>query len=499
MERIERVVIVGGGTSGWISAALISKVFGRTLKITLIESDQIGTIGVGEATIPPLLKLNRVLGLNEAKFVAETQGSFKLGIEFENWTRIGERYMHTFGGLGKDTRFCDFPSLWRRSLDGKNGADLWDYSLNYQAAHQNKFAKIPKDKRMGLGNLAYAYHFDAGLYAKFLRQYSERLGVARIEGKIDQVNQNKETGYIESLHLDNGQVVEGDFFIDCSGMRSLLIHGAMGVDFEDWGDWLPCDRAVTVQSKNVGPPPPYTVSSAQVAGWQWRIPLQHRTGNGLVHSSKYLSEDEARELLLKNLEGEPIGEPRFINFRTGMRKEQWHKNCVAVGLAGGFIEPLESTSIHFIQRAVFKLLDKFPRNGIKEEEVKQFNTEFAREFYNVRDFIILHYHLNDREEEFWVKCREMEIPDSLHHKIETFRKTGKVFRDPDVLFTHQSWYQVMVGQGVVPEDYHPFADTTSEEELDAMLLKLKGNINELVSKLPTHQQFINRFSPAKPN
>jgi len=497
-NKIEQVVIVGGGTAGWITAALLIKVLGRAIKIKLVESEEIGTIGVGEATIPPLQKLNRVLGLNEAQFVKATQGSFKLGIDFVNWTRIGERYMHTFGMLGKDVRFCDFVSLWRRSHDGEDGHDLWDYSFNYQAAKQNKFAKIPKDKRNGLGDLGYAYHFDAGLYAKFLRGYSEQRGVTRIEGKIDRVNKDKKTGFISSVHLDDGQEIDGDFFIDCSGMRSLLLGETLGSEFEDWGEWLPCDRALAVQSKNQGEPPPYTVSTAEVAGWQWRIPLQHRTGNGLVFSSKYLSEDDARKILLKNLEGEPIGEPRLIKFRTGMRKEQWKANCVAIGLAGGFIEPLESTSIHFIQRAVFKLLDKFPHRGIQPEEVNQYNREFRREFYNVRDFIILHYHLNQRDEEFWVKCREMDIPDSLRRKIEIFRTTGKVFKDQDVLFTHHSWYQVMLGQGIFPEDYHAFADTASPEDLKSMLDKLKMDIDKQVARLPTHQNFISRFCPAKP-
>lgn len=495
--KIEQVVIVGGGTAGWIAAALLVKVLGRAIKIKLIESEEIGTIGVGEATIPPLQKLNRVLGLNEAQFVSATQGSFKLGIDFVNWTRIGERYMHTFGTIGKDARFCDFVSLWRRSLDENKADSLWDYSLNYQAARQNRFAKIPREQRGILGNLAYAYHFDAGLYARFLRAYSEKRGVSRVEGKVDKVNKDKDTGFISSVCLEDGQEIAADFFIDCSGMRSLLLGEALGSEFEDWGEWLLCDRALAVQSRNQGEPPPYTVSTAEAAGWQWRIPLQHRTGNGLVYSSQYMSEDEARETLLKNLQGEPMGEPRLIKFRTGMRKEQWKANCVAIGLAGGFIEPLESTSIHFIQRALFKLLDKFPHRGIQPEEVNQYNQEFAREFYNVRDFIILHYHLNQRDEEFWVKCREMEIPDSLRRKIEIFRTTGKVYRDPEVLFTQHSWYQVMLGQGVMPEDYHPFADTASPEELNTMLEKLRTDIERQVSRLSSHQDFINRYCPAR--
>lgn len=497
-KKIQKVVIVGGGTAGWISAALISKVLGKTIDICLIESDQIGTIGVGEATIPPLQRLNRVLGINEAEFVAATQGTFKLGIEFENWTRIGERYMHTFGGLGKDGRFCDFVSLWRRGLDGGASQDLWDYSLNYQAAKSNKFAKMPKDKQMGLGNLGYAYHFDASLYAQYLRERSEQQGVVRIEGTIDKVNQNNDTGFIESLHLQGGETVEGDLFIDCSGMRSLLLGETLGVEFEDWQQWLPCDRAVAVQSENTGETVPYTVSSAQVAGWQWRIPLQHRTGNGLVYSSVFLSDDEAVALLLSNLKGKALAEPRVIKFRTGMRKQQWVKNCVAIGLAGGFIEPLESTSIHFIQRALFKLIDKFPRDGVKEEEINQYNREFEREYYNVRDFIIMHYHLNDRDDsEFWVQCRDMDIPDSLQRKLEIFRTTGKVFREEEVLFSHQSWYQVMLGQGIMPEDYHPLADSLSDQELEAMFANIRENITQLVSRLPSHQKFIDQYSPAQ--
>ncbi len=496
-NQINNIVIVGGGTSGWISAALLSQVLGKNLNITLVESDQIATIGVGEATIPPLMRLNKILDLDESNFVSSTQGSFKLGIDFVNWKRIGERYMHTFGKVGVDSKFCDFPSLWRRSLAEGRSSDFWDYSFHYQVARQNKFTKLPKNLKSILGKLPYAYHFDASLYAKLLKTYSEDRGVKRIEGIIEDVNKTKE-GFISSVRLENNQEIKGDFFIDCSGIRSLLLGKALNVEFEDWGEWLPCDSALAVQTKNIHAPPPYTVSTALPCGWQWRIPLQHRTGNGLVYSSCYWDVEEATKVLLENVEGEPINEPRLIKFRTGMRKEQWKNNCVGIGLAGGFIEPLESTSIHFIQRAVLKLINKFPRNGIKQAEINRFNRELHDEYYNVRDFIILHYHLNERDEEFWVKCREMDIPETLKEKIDIFHECGKNFADSEMLFSPSSWYQVMVGQGLMPKDYHPFADTFTEEQMENRLLRIKSAIELQVSKMSSHAEFIQKFCPARP-
>ncbi|SEA08938.1 tryptophan halogenase family protein [Microbulbifer marinus] len=491
-ERIiKNLVILGGGTAGWMTAALMAKVLGKSIGITLVESDKIGTVGVGEATIPPIINFNQALGLNEQEFLQATKGTIKLGIQFEDWYRRGESYMHAFGTVGKNFPFCDFHHFWRRSKLGGNDSSYWDYSLNYQAAIHNKFAPLAQIKGTNLPGLSYAYHFDAGLYAKFLRQYSEGKGVKRIEGTVQDITLRSGDGFVESLLLENGATVAGDLFVDCTGMAALLIDKTLGVEFEEWSKWLPCDRAMAVPSAGSRPLVPYTRSIAHAAGWQWRIPLQHRTGNGIVYSSRHWSDDDAREVLMSNLDGAPLAEPKLIPFRTGRRARQWEKNVVSIGLSSGFLEPLESTSIHLIQSAATRLIKSFPHRGVKPEEVAEFNRQSRVEIERIRDFIILHYKVNQRRDsDFWRDCEEMEIPAALADKIELFRRTGKVFRNYDDLFTEAAWQQVMIGQGIFPEDHHSIADSLSEPQLEDLMHSLKTLVDGSVKSLPDHEQFL---------
>nr|WP_255771864.1 tryptophan halogenase family protein [Microbulbifer guangxiensis] len=481
---------MGGGTAGWMTAALMVKVLGKGIGITLVESDKIGTVGVGEATIPPIINFNQALGLNEKEFLKATKGTIKLGIQFENWFQQGDSYMHAFGNIGKNFPFCDFHHFWVKSRQSGGTSSFWEYSLNYQAAMHNRFAPLAQIKGTNLPGISYAYHFDAGLYAQYLRQYSESKGVKRIEGTVDQVNVNPESGFVESLQLDDGIEVHGDLFVDCTGMAALLIQKTLGAGFEDWSHWLQCDRAQAVPSAAVKPVVPYTRSIAHAAGWQWRIPLQHRTGNGIVYSSRHWNDEQARDVLMANLDGEALAEPKLISFRTGRRREAWKKNVVAIGLSSGFLEPLESTSIHLIQSAATRLIKSFPHRGIKHTEVAEFNRQTQVEFERIRDFIILHYKANKRSDSnFWRECATMRVPDSLQEKIELFRSTGKVFRDFDDLFTEVAWQQVMIGQGIMPEDYHTIADSLSETQMADLLESLKTLVDGTVKSLPDHEQF----------
>jgi len=491
--KISNVVIVGGGTAGWLTAALLVKTLGKALNITLVESDQVGIIGVGEATIPPIVDFNRALGIDEQEFLKATNGTIKLGIAFENWTKPGESYMHSFGSVGKNLAFCDFHHLWLKSRALGNQQPFDHYSLNYRAASANKFAPLTHIPGTNLPGLAYAYHFDAGLYAKLLRKVSEAQGVTRIEGYIEQVHTHDESGFVENLTLANGQSISGDLFIDCSGLAALLIGKALNTGFEDWSHYLPCDRAVAVPSKSGDELKPYTRSIARTAGWQWQIPLQHRMGNGLVYSSKYLSDDEAKQQLLDGLDTEALDEPRIIPFRTGRRLQQWRKNVVSIGLSSGFLEPLESTSIHLIQTAATRLIKFFPNDGIKQVEIDEFNRQSKAEYECVRDFIILHYKINQRDDTpFWRDCRRMDIPTSLADKLALFKDSGKVFTSVEALFSDIAWQQVMIGQGVTPQDYHPIADTLSDEQLMDLMENLDTLIKRTVADLTTHQQFLRR-------
>ena len=484
---IKKVVIAGGGTAGWMAAAALGKLLGKNLSVTLIESDEIGTVGVGEATIPTLVFFHQLLGINEQAFMAATHGTFKLGIQFENWRSLNHRYIHAFGVTGKDCWAAGFQHFWLKGLEKGFSADFGDYCLERRAAEAHRFAHLPKN------GLNYAFHMDATQYAQFLKQFALPLGVERIEGKITSVQTRAEDGFIESITLNGERVIEADFFIDCTGFRGLLIEQALHTGYEDWSHWLPCDSAVAVQTESVSEPLPFTRSIAHHAGWQWRIPLQHRVGNGLVFCSKYLADEDAKQLLKNNIEGEPLTEPRVIKFKTGRRLKQWHKNCVALGLASGFLEPLESTSIHLIQQGIVRLLRMFPHHGVRQVDIDEYNKQTDFDVEHIRDFIILHYHVTERNDSpFWNYCRNMQVPASLAHRIQLFKETARVFRDGNELFD-DSWQQVMIGQGLMPEQYHPIVNTMPDAELKAFLDHIKSNVDKTVERLPTHQEYLRQY------
>ena len=487
-KGIKKVVIAGGGTAGWMVAALLSETIGKVVDIRLIESDEIGTVGVGEATIPPLVRYHKLCKINENEFMAAVEATFKLGIAFENWRDVNEDYIHSFGNTGVDHWTAGFQHLWLSGHQKGIATDYGDYCLELRAAEENKFAHLPKN------GLNYAYHLDASLYAKFLRKLSEKNNTQRVEGKIVKVNTDPESGFITSLTLESGEDIEGDLFVDCTGFRGLLIEQTLHAGYEDWSHWLPCDSAVAVQTESTGPAIPYTRSIAREAGWQWRIPLQSRVGNGMVYCSRYISDEEAREQLLANVEGKLLTEPRVIKFRPGQRLKQWSKNCVAVGLASGFLEPLESTSIHLIQRNTIRMLRMFPHDRIVQADIDEFNRQARVDIETIRDFIILHYCVTNRKDTpFWRYCRSMEIPDSLAHRIRLFRETGRVFRLEGELFAENSWIQVMLGQGIVPEQYHPVVDVMDDEELKSFLDQIKSNVDKTVSQLPTHDAYVRDY------
>ncbi|WP_338363039.1 tryptophan halogenase family protein [uncultured Pseudoalteromonas sp.] len=497
MKPIQHVVIAGGGTAGWIAAALLNKVLGKVINITLIESSTIGTIGVGEATIPPIIQLNNALGINEQDFINATHASIKLGIEFENWKNTSHSYMHAFGSFGKDFPFCDFYNFWVKGHISGSEDSLWNFSLNYQAAKQHKFAPLNTIPNTQLPGLSYAYHFDATRYAEYIKKLATSRGVKLVDAKIEQVNQCTHSGNITSLILDDDTEINGDLFIDCTGQRALLIEQTLNTGYVDWSHYLPCDSAVAVQSKGIDELKPYTRSIAHSAGWQWQIPLQSRIGNGLVYCSRYLSDDAATQLLLNNLPAEPITEPRVIKFKTGRRLKQWHKNVVSVGLASGFLEPLESTSIHLIQSAVTRLIKLFPHNGISDVLVSEFNKQSVNEIEHIRDFIILHYKLTEREDSaFWRQCKQMDVPDSLAHKLNLFKHTGQVVRENDELFAEVAWQQVFIGQGLTPDDYNSIVDSLSSEQLNDLFSTLKTLISSTVEQLPTHKEFLAKIKKA---
>jgi tryptophan halogenase len=490
-HKIKNITIVGGGTAGWVSAALLVKVLGKTHNIQLIESETIGIIGVGEATIPPITQLNNALGIDEARFLKATKGTIKLGIEFENWSSPNTRYMHAFGSVGKNLPFCDFNHLFSRAQKLGSKFSFGDFSLNYQAAKQGKFDKLGHIPGTNLPGIVHAYHFDASLYAKLLREYSENLGVQRIEGKVVNVEQHTDSGHVKHVVLESGQVIAGDLFIDCSGMRALLIEQTLNTGFEDWRHWLPCDRAIAIPCESTKPIAPYTRCVAKDAGWCWHIPLQHRMGNGIVYSSKFMSNEQAELTLRASLSGKPLAEPNVIKFKTGRRLKQWNKNVVAVGLSSGFLEPLESTSIHLIQMGIIRLLKCFPHHGFKDVEVAEYNRQSKIEFENVRDFIILHYKVNQREDSpFWQQCQRMDIPESLARKIELFKQSGKVFSEQDDVFTEIAWQQVLLGQEITPDDHHPMADTLSNEQLTDLMDNLDTLIQRSVAQMPSHERFL---------
>jgi tryptophan halogenase len=485
---VERVVIVGGGTAGWMAAAAAALFLhdGRRT-ITLVESDAIGTVGVGEATIPPIVNFNRLLGIDENEFLAATGGTYKLGIEFVGWSDRAARYFHPFGTFGRDISGIAFHQLWLK-LRARDGiGPIEDYSMSAVAARAGRFAHPAADPRDPLSTLSYAYHFDAGRYAAFLRARAEAGGVARVEGRIATVERDRESGHVAAVLLDDGRRVEGELFIDCSGFRSLLLGETMGVPFENWSHWLPCDRAVAVPTERSGPLLPYTRSTARDAGWQWRIPLQHRTGNGLVYSTAHMTDAEAERVLMAGLDAPNTADPSALSFTAGRRVRQWEGNVVALGLAGGFLEPLESTSIHLIQAGISKLFSLFPDRRFTAIERDTFNRLMGDAYVGVRDFIILHYHAAGRRETpFWRYVTGMAIPDSLADKVALFREKGRIFRYDDELFAVPNWVAVMLGQDVMPDGYDPVADALDDDRVAAALRQMRAGIAATAARMPPH-------------
>ena len=487
-QAVKRVVIAGGGTAGWTVAAALVKNLGPLLAITLVESDAIGTVGVGESTIPTARRFHELIGLDEQAFVRATGASFKLGIAFEDWARVGDRYFHSFGVTGPSTWMADFQHMWLEAREQGFAGELGDYCLELQAAKEGKF-------QGGRGSpLNYAYHLDATAYGQFLRRIAEPQGVQRVEGKIAEVKVAPDSGFIEALVLESGETVEGDLFIDCTGFRGLLIEGALATGWDDWSHWLPTDSALAVQTEAVGPARPYTRAVAHRAGWQWQIPLQHRVGNGLVYCSRFMSDDEAQALLAERVEGPMLTEPRLIRFKAGSRRKEWHKNCVAIGLASGFVEPLESTSIHLIMIAVTRLMQLFPFGGVNEAVAERYNDVARREIEGIRDFIILHYYLNERDEPFWQECRSLDIPASLAERIALFREGANAYQAADELFRTDSWVQVMLGQRLTPRSHHAMGQLMPPERLRTALAGAAEKVRQAVARLPAHQAFLDSVS-----
>lgn len=487
-EQTFRIVVVGGGTAGWMSAAALARFAPPGHEITLVESDAIGTVGVGEATIPPIRRFNDALGIDEAEFLRATKGSFKLAIEFAGWASEGHSYLHNFGEVGHQLGLLPFRHFWARGRAQGLAKPLAHYSANEIAARTGRMSTDARGP--GIPEVPYAYHFDAGLYARFLRQYAEARGVKRIEGLIAGAKR-ADNGTIAAVMLDDGRELAGDFFIDCSGFRGLLIEQELKTGYEDWRHWLPCDRAVAVPCEPAGDFTPFTRSTARQAGWQWRIPLQHRVGNGHVFCSDYVSEDEASAVLLANLDGQPLADPRTIPFVTGRRKQFWNRNVLAVGLSSGFLEPLESTSIHLIQSAITRLLTVFPGGPLEQKVIDGFNRRAIEEFEGIRDFIVLHYWANQRTGlPFWDRMRGMELPESLTQRVAEFEAVCQVQPRMDELFTESSWFQVMVGQGLVPRSWNPIADRYPEAELSAFLGKVEQACLDAVRPMPRHIDFL---------
>jgi tryptophan halogenase len=499
---IKNIVIVGGGTAGWMAAAALARLLRGRYAIRLVESDAISTVGVGESTIPMIRLFNQALGIDEDEFIRATQATFKLGIEFADWGRQGERYMHGFGKFGQDLWTLDFFQYWLAAHQAGAAPDLEHYSINRMAARAGKFMRPPQTgpgtANSPLADIVYAFHLDAGLYARYLRTYAEAHGVLRTEGTVAAVRQRPGDGFIESVVLENGVVIEGDLFLDCSGFRGLLIEQTLKTGFEDWSHWLPCDRAWAVPCESTGALQPYTRATARAAGWQWRIGLQHRTGNGHVFASRFMSEDEGAAILMANLDGAPLAEPRLLRFAAGKRTRVWNRNVVAVGLSSGFIEPLESTSIHLVQSTISRLISFFPDGGFAQADIDEFNRQCDFEVERIRDFIILHYHATARSDTpFWDHVRTMDIPETLRRKIDLYRSSGRVVRENNELFTEIGWQQVLHGQGVQARGHHPLADLPGADERRAFLGNIENVVGKCVGVMPAHRDFIAAIAAAR--
>jgi tryptophan halogenase len=493
-DAISKVVIVGGGTAGWMAAAALSRIMGDipTFAIELVESEEIGTVGVGEATIPQINLFNSLLDIDEHDFVRATNATYKLGIEFRDWTRIGHRYVHPFGFYGIDMMGVEFHHHWLKGRALGDRTPLDAYSLSVVAGLEGRFEHPrPGQPKSPLSRIGYAFQFDASLYARYLRGLAEQHGVVRTEGRIVEVVQNGETGFIEAVVLESGARVEGELFIDCSGFRGLLIEQQLKTGFVDWSAWLPCDRAMAVACESSADVQTLTRSTARPAGWQWRIPLQHRTGNGYVYASAHLSDDEAAATLLANLDGAPLADPRPLRFVAGHRKQAWVKNVVALGLAGGFLEPLESTSIHLVQTGIARLMTLFPTRNFDEFEIARYNRLTEQEYVDIRDFLVLHYKATERNDTaFWDYCRTLEPPEGLAYKIEMFRRNGRIFREHDELFTETSWLAAMVGQGIEAGGYHPAADILPDAETLKRLAHIREVVAQTARAMPVQAEFL---------
>ncbi|NII09381.1 tryptophan halogenase family protein [Oleiagrimonas sp. C23AA] len=493
-NRIRKVVVAGGGTAGWIAASTLAYQLKEQLEVTLVESSSIATVGVGEATVPPIRNYHRFMNIDEREFLREVAGTFKLSISFENFVRPGHRYIHPFGITGKGTLVAGFEQFWLESLQRGMASQLPQYSLEAMASLADRFAIIDEP------GINYAYHMDAALYVRFLRKKFQPYGIRQVEGKITEVRQNAESGYVEALVLDDGQVIDGDLFIDCTGFRGLLIEQTLNTGYEDWGHWLPCDRAVAMQAHSTrSSPEPYTRAIAHEAGWRWNIPVQHRVGCGLVYDSRYMSDDEAHARLLNDVGAEPVRDPWLVRFRTGRRMKAWNKNVVALGLASGFIEPMESTSIHLAMSSVMQLVELFPSEGISNALVDVYNDRCRRELEHVRDFIILHYHANQRDEKMWTECRQMTLPDSLQRRIDAWRDRAYVWHEEAELFATTSWIHVLLGQEVMPRQHHPLPRELSDADLGRLLASIRQPIDHAVARMPQQQAFIDRYCKASPD
>jgi tryptophan halogenase len=485
------VLIVGGGTAGWMAAASLAHFLqNMNVRVQLVESEQIGTVGVGEATIPPIIDFLRVLEIDENDVVRQIKATFKLGIAFKDWTRPGHVFFHPFGPTGFGMGPIAFQSYWLKMFLEGQAARLEEYNMQAKAAEMGRFMRPVHAPNTPLNKITYALHFDASLFAKYLRGYAEQRGVVRTEGKIVDVHLRPEDGFVQSVQLDSGETLEADLFIDCSGFRGLLIEEALKTGYEDWTHWLPCDRALAIPTENAGPPPPYTLAIAREAGWQWRIPLQHRVGNGHVYCSAFMSDEQARETLLANLEGRPLADPLPLRFTTGRRKKAWNKNVVALGLASGFLEPLESTSIHLVHRGIAMLIKFFPDRTFEQADIDRYNKIFEFEMGRVRDFLILHYTQQERTGAFWEHCRNIPLTDSLQEKIELFRSHGRILREDTELFPVQSWLFVMVGQNIIPRGYDAMTDTIDAQKIKANLDDIHDVVLRCAEAMPKHQEFI---------
>ncbi|GAA4642956.1 tryptophan 7-halogenase [Pontixanthobacter gangjinensis] len=499
---IKNIVIVGGGTAGWMAASALSRLkAGNDVNITLVESEQIGTVGVGEATIPPFIEFNNLLEIDEAEMMAACQATFKLGIQFSNWGKQGDSYIHPFGGYGYGMGGISFHQVWHRFQAGGDKRPIQVFNLETMAAYFGKFARTKDYQRDDLPPINYAYHLDATRYAQFLRAYAEQRGVVRREGRVADVTLNNESGFVDSVTMDDGTVISGDLFVDCSGFRGLLIEQALGTGYEDWSHYLPCNRAVALPCNrdDGSPPSPFTKATAHSAGWQWQVPLQHRNGNGHVYCSEFMDDDEAHDILVGNLAGKPTAEPNFLRFVTGRRKKFWNKNVVALGLAAGFMEPLESTSIHLINTGINKLIAVASLDGITQTQEDAFNRFTGKEYERIRDFLILHYNSTTRDDsEFWNYCRTMSVPDSLTEKVELFKANGQIFREDDELFTESSWTAVMMGQGIAMNGHSPVADTLEMPKLRTEFDEIEKSIKFVVHHMPSHQEYLAKYCPAPP-